>query len=103
MRNILAIAILLLAPVAPVATFAGDFYLIGAEWCPGCRVMKTHVPRTVKLLDWDRDAKAKAMLRGKTIPQLVYLDKSGRRVDVTGVYSPAQVREWMAKAQAGGE
>ena len=91
MKTLIATILLL----AATWCHAGDFYLVFAEWCPGCRVMKNRVPKEVKLLDWDRDPQASKLLRGKTIPQLVYLGDSGDRTDLTGVYQPEAVSRWM--------
>ncbi len=62
--------------------------LIGAEWCPGCRTMKSQVmPRMSSagklkdvefaVVDTDReDALSDKLLRGNLIPQLVLITKT---------------------------
>jgi thiol-disulfide isomerase/thioredoxin len=80
--------------------------LIGAEWCPGCRTMKSQVmPRMsaagklknveFAVVDTDReDALSDKLLRGNLIPQLVLITKTPdgwQRQYLTGAQSEESV------------
>ncbi len=91
--------------------------LIGADWCPGCRTMKTeNIPELkregslteVVYAEVDADAKpalSRRLLRGNSIPQLVLYMRIGsrwRRTQLTGVHSPEDVRGFLRKEIAAG-
>jgi thiol-disulfide isomerase/thioredoxin len=80
--------------------------LIGAEWCPGCRTMKSQVmPRMsadgklkdveFAVIDTDREeALSDKLLRGNLIPQLVLITKTAdgwQRQYLTGAQSESAV------------
>ena len=65
--------------------------IIGADWCPGCQVLKRKtVPQVaneggfkgigVAYVDYDRDAKlAKQLMKGTTIPQVIRFQRNGNK------------------------
>lgn len=89
--------------------------LIGAEWCPGCRTMKSQVmPRMSSagklkdvefaVVDTDReDALSDKLLRGNLIPQLVLITKTAdgwQRQYLTGAQSEAAVSSMISQGLA---
>ncbi len=86
--------------------------LIGAPWCPGCRVMKQiTMPKFrrsgglkgIIFTEVDADAKPKLcqkLLRGNSIPQLVLYTRAGklwRRTQLTGARSAKEVRTFLKR------
>lgn len=81
---------------------AGDFYLISRDSCPGCVVMKGRIPKSVRVLDYDRDPLAKMLHRGSLIPQLVYVPGPQSPASrITGVFSREEVERWMESVDPG--
>jgi thiol-disulfide isomerase/thioredoxin len=89
--------------------------LIGAEWCPGCRTMKSQVmPRMSSagqlkdvefaVVDTDReDALSDKLLRGNLIPQLVLITKTAngwQRQYLTGAQSDSAVSSMISQGLA---
>lgn len=87
--------------------------LVGADWCPGCRTMKSSVlPRLQAggklasvqwaLVDTDRQAAlAGKLMRGGTIPQLIVFSKTEtgwHREQITGAASEAAVEGLIRRA-----
>lgn len=100
-RLVCSVAVFGLSVLAEPA-FAGDFYLVSRDSCPGCVVMKGRIPRSVKVLDYDRDPLAKAIHRGNLIPQLVYIPSdNGNASRLTGVYSREAVAAWIESLDPG--
>lgn len=86
--------------------------LVGAEWCPGCRVMKDDViPKLdsdggleeVVFTTVDTDEKptlSRRLLRGTAIPQLVMYARTAkgwRRTELTGVQDPGRIRQFIRR------
>ncbi len=84
--------------------------LLGADWCPGCRVMKNRVlpqlSRTGGLrdvefvyVDFDRQRElAKQLSRSKTIPQLIWFVRTPdgwRSAMLNGAQSPEEVQSFI--------
>jgi thioredoxin-like negative regulator of GroEL len=88
--------------------------LVGADWCPGCQVMKHHtLPgmarrgalRTVSFVAVDTDADAelaKQLMRGGSIPQLIVFsrkpDGEWHRDQITGEAPDADIQSLIARA-----
>jgi len=87
--------------------------LIGADWCPGCRTMKTGVlPKLVQggklkginLAQVDTDAEellAAHLMRGNSIPQLIVFAKTAKgwhREQITGATSEEEVEQLLKRA-----
>jgi thiol-disulfide isomerase/thioredoxin len=86
--------------------------LVGAEWCPGCRIMKDDViPKLetdggledVVFTTVNTDEKptlSRRLLRGTAIPQLVMYartSKGWRRTELTGVQDPGRIRQFIRR------
>jgi len=91
--------------------------LVGASWCPGCRVMKQETMpelsrngelEEVVYVEVDMDARPKLsrkLLRENSIPQLVLytpLGKLWRRVHLTGAHSAPKTRTFLKREIAAG-
>ncbi len=91
--------------------------LVGTNWCPGCRVMKSEtIPefrrigglKDVVFTQVDADAKpelSRKLLRGSSIPQLVLYTRVGklwRRTQLTGAHTPAEIRSFLKREIAKG-
>jgi thiol-disulfide isomerase/thioredoxin len=87
--------------------------LVGADWCPGCQVMKQQVmPRMEQqgrlnrvhyaVVNTDIHTQlAPRLMRGGTIPQLIVFSKTSRgwhREQITGATSPAAVESMINRA-----
>ncbi|MBC7854448.1 MAG: thioredoxin family protein [Pirellulaceae bacterium] len=87
--------------------------LVGADWCPGCRTMKSAVmPRLAQggklkavnlaLVNSDQNAALAAILmRGNSIPQLIVYAKTEtgwHREQITGATSEAAVEQLIKRA-----
>jgi thiol:disulfide interchange protein len=87
--------------------------LVGADWCPGCRTMKTAVlPRLQQqgklkgvnftLVNTDEnDALATRLMRGSSIPQLIIFaktEKGWHREQITGATSEGEVEQLIKRA-----
>jgi len=86
--------------------------LVGAEWCPGCRVMKDDV---IPELDRDgglqevvfttvntdeKPTLSRRLLRGTSIPQLVMFARTARgwrRTELTGVQDSGRIRQFIKR------
>ena len=87
--------------------------LVGADWCPACRVLKntaSQMRRQGKLanvafavVDYDRENRlATRMMRGQSVPQLILFEKTAtgwRRTQLTGGQSETQVLGFVADAR----
>lgn len=86
--------------------------LVGAEWCPGCRIMKDDViPKLetdggledVVFTTVNTDEKptlSRRLLRGTAIPQLVMYARTAkgwRRTELTGVQDPGRIRQFIRR------
>lgn len=87
--------------------------LVGAEWCPGCRVMKDEVIPQLKgdggledvvFTTVNTDEKptlTRRLLRGTAIPQLVMFARTGkgswRRTELTGVQETGRIRQFIRR------
>jgi thioredoxin-like negative regulator of GroEL len=84
--------------------------LVGADWCPGCRTMKTSVmPAIAKQgllkkvayaqVNTDKEgALAKKLMSGGSIPQLIMYRKSAdgwRRTSLVGAQSPERIEAFI--------
>lgn len=83
--------------------------LIGADWCPACRQMKSAVPQLAQkgvlqkvaftVLNTDHDGViAQKMMTGGSIPQLVMYNKTAagwKRSSLTGSQSPAAIEAFI--------
>jgi len=83
--------------------------LIGADWCPACRQMKSAVPQLAQkgvlqkvaftVLNTDHDgAIAQKMMTGGSIPQLVMYHKTAsgwKRSSLNGSQSPAAIEAFI--------
>lgn len=91
--------------------------LVGAEWCPGCRIMERDtIPvlrrsgglKGVIYTQVDADAHpelTRQLLRGNSIPQLVLYTKAGkfwRRRHLTGVQTQEEIRAFLKREIAAG-
>lgn len=91
--------------------------LVGADWCPGCRVMKRETMpelnqhgelERVVYTEVDTDGRPKLsrkLLRGDSIPQLVLYTPVGklwRRVHLTGPHSAKKTRAFLKREIAAG-
>src|SRR4051794_25549090 len=89
--------------------------LVGADWCPGCRTMKTAVmPRLLQsgklkganyaVVNTDANSElADRLMRGSSIPQLIVFsktDKGWHREQITGATSEAAVEQLLNRAVA---
>lgn len=87
--------------------------LVGAEWCPACKTMKSDTIDPMKkagelkeviYTHLDKDAHpelAQQVMQGKLLPQIVVFSESDsgwRRYSLTGMQSPRRVRELIRKA-----
>jgi len=88
--------------------------LVGADWCPGCRTMKSsNLPEagrrgmlkdvSVAIVDVDQSRQlAGKLMSGNSIPQLVmfYKTESGatKRVQLTGAHSPQAIENFVNQA-----
>lgn len=87
--------------------------LVGAEWCPACKTMKSDTIDSMKkagelkevvYTHLDKDAHpelAEQVMQGKLLPQIVVYSESDngwRRYSLTGIQSPRRVRELIRKA-----
>jgi thioredoxin-like negative regulator of GroEL len=88
--------------------------LVGADWCPACRTMKTAVlPRLEQsgklhrvnfaVVDLDQeDTLASQLMRGGTIPQLIVFARTAdgwHREQITGATSEASVEALLVRAR----
>ena len=125
-----AVALTLLLQTSMLAAADGDSYdkafqestksgrpllvLVGADWCPACRKMKTDVIPALRkngslkevafaTVDHDRQSKLAAkLMRGDTIPQLILFTKTGedwKRVHLTGVQKEDVLTSLLKKAR----
>lgn len=84
--------------------------LLGADWCPACRTMKSsYLPQAARegvlndvaftVVDVDAERRlANQMMRGGSIPQLVMYYRDGdqtRRVQLTGAHDVASIRRFI--------
>jgi thioredoxin-like negative regulator of GroEL len=84
--------------------------LVGADWCPGCRVMKDEMIPKLKRGDGlsrvvfttvntdEKPLLARRLLRGNSIPQLVLYTrtrKGWRRAQLTGVHEPQEIQHFL--------
>lgn len=89
--------------------------LIGADWCPGCRTMKTAViPQLEKqgalknvnmaFINTDQQHElASKLMKGGSIPQLVLFRKteSGwKRIQLTGAHSASETQKFIESGSA---
>ncbi len=87
--------------------------LVGADWCPGCRTMKSAVMpklqtggklKTVNFAQVDTDESANLaahLMRGNSIPQLIVYaktDKGWHREQITGATSEEAVEQLIKRA-----
>ena len=87
--------------------------LVGAEWCPGCRTMKSSVlPKLAQggklkkvnfaLVDTDASENLAAhLMRGNSIPQLIVFAKTAKgwhREQITGATSEEAVEQLIKRA-----
>lgn len=84
--------------------------LVGADWCPGCRVMSQRVlPQVARdggfddvafaYVNFDRQRQlASTLVRGRAIPQMIRLQKTSKGWEkqyLTGVHPPEKVAEFI--------
>jgi len=89
--------------------------LVGADWCPACRQMKSSVMPEVarrggleevsfSMVNTDRrSGLARKLMSGGSIPQLVMYrrtDEGWRRTQLTGAQSPQQVERFIERGLA---
>ncbi|MFO0014811.1 MAG: thioredoxin family protein [Planctomycetota bacterium] len=87
--------------------------LVGAEWCPACKTMKSDTIDPMKkageleevvYTQLDKDAHpelADQVMQGKTLPQIVVFSESEsgwKRYSLTGIQTPRRVKELIRRA-----